>query len=201
MGLARIVRDLMRDRHLRKRFNENPNEIMGEYGVSDADRAVLLTMDNNQIAAKMPTHMQVEVQKFKIPDDEFRAVSEDFFVEDGGADPQYPSPAPGVFRFRPQTRSAVVLNAKPVGQRVFELVVFGQSLLDVDLNLVRADGAVCSRSNYSVFGTFRCSVLRAVFGPPGADVAWKGGDQYAVTILNNNTPPPWTVKPGFVMGT
>ena len=45
MSFARIVSDLMTDKNLRRVFNEDPERFIRSYGINDADRAVLLTMN------------------------------------------------------------------------------------------------------------------------------------------------------------
>jgi hypothetical protein len=162
-------------------------------------------MDPNEIAPKVPAEMRDEVNAFQIPGDEMLPATDDFMSEGGGLDPQYPSPAPGIFRYRinpaflygkdtstnPPTIlrgfSADLVNATAAG--AIELTVFGQSFVDKDytqLKLVRVkpnDGAEAVPTNYYIFGTFRNSILRAVFNAPGG-VGWTAGHQYEVTVVN-----------------
>jgi hypothetical protein len=185
MALFRLVDDLMRDLSVRKRFNLGPNDVIKEYGLSVRERRLLLTMDPVLIGSNVPPQMQAEVNAYVLPVGDFPPESEDFFAEDGGIDPQYPSPAPGIFRYRtnPLAISAAAINAK--ASVSFEVVVFGQSLLDTALKLVRvADGHEATIAHFFRIGTFRCSILRAVFSPPAPDATWTAGHQYKVTVVN-----------------
>jgi hypothetical protein len=185
VALFRLVDDMMRDLSVRKRFNLDPNDVIREYGLSVRERRLLLTMDPAVISANVPPQMQQEVNGYQLPVGDFPPESEDFFAEDGGLDPQYPSPAPGIFRYRtnPLAISAAAINAK--ASVSFEVAVFGQSLLECELKLVRvADGREATITHFFRIGTFRCSILRAVFSPPAPDASWTAGHQYKVTVVN-----------------
>ncbi len=209
MALFKLIDDLMRDRPLRRRFGVEPREVMSEYGLSKRERRILLTMDPGEIAAKVPAEMRDEVNAFQLPPGEFPPASDDFLSEGGGLDPQYPSPAPGIFRYRinppflyakdttttPPTIlrgfSADLVNTTASGS--IELTVFGQSFVDTEysqLKLVRVkpnDGAEAAITHFHIMGTFRNSILRAVFNAPSG--TWTAGQQYEVTVVNlQNTP-------------
>ncbi len=181
MSFLRIVEDLMTSKKLRAQFNQDPDGFIKEYGLRSQARAVLLTMDWQEIAKKVPPEVRPDVSSFQMQNNEFLPVSEDFFAEDGGLDPQYPSPSPGIFRFRPHAISAAAKTTKS-----FELVVFGQSFVDAKLELVRkADGAMAPSAHEFRIGTFRCTILRAIFSPIAADGMWKPNDKFEVRVINN----------------
>jgi len=188
MSFARIVSDLMTDKNLRRVFNEDPERFIRSYGINDADRAVLLTMNLTTIQLLAPNYLQTDLARFKIPEGEFRPISEQFFAEDGGLDPQYPSPAPGIFRYQPHSVSAAVINAK--ASKSFEVVVFGQSFLDVELHLIRTrDGLEAPQSSFFVVGTFRCTIVRAVFSPVPPDAGFNAGDIFRVRVIGPGPDP------------
>ena len=185
MSLAAIVRDLMRNKSLRARFNVEPDTVIGEYGLDDAARAILLTMNPGVIAPAVPAYMRAEVQAFQVPNGELPACNENFLVEGGGADPQYPTPAPGIFRYRPKTISAAEINAKNVV--TFEVVVFGQSFLDAELHLIRqGDNKEAVLTNPFVLGTYRCSIVRAVVSPvQGDNGKFRANDEFTIRIITS----------------
>ena len=160
--LLRIVHDLMVNPQLRQRFNQNPNAVIKEYDLDGADEQQLetfLTMNPVDIGTKL----EALVHNLRLKPGEFPAPSEDFFQEDGGGEPFYPDPKPGVFRIRPRR----VRLAK--AQQPFEFVVFGQSLIEgrCDLELLRVTPANPANvrldlSQPVVIGTLRGSKMRTV---------------------------------------
>lgn len=174
--LLSLVAELTTKRELRDRFNREPMAVLKEFGLDQAgddQMAVFLTMNVNKIADKL----KQLVGQLEVRPGEFLPTSEDFFTEDGGTVPQYPSPKPGVFRFRPRKVKG--------GKGKFEFVVYGQSLVNVKLELKRqSDAATANLDQVHLFGTFRGSVLRTLATPPGAEVTFTAGDKYQVIVTN-----------------
>jgi hypothetical protein len=179
-----LLADLMRKPELRERFNRDLMGVVAEYGVDTAPAGqleALLTMDAPTIAAKLQSLFQQAAMR----PGEFPPPGPDFFSEDGGIDPMYPSPRPGVFRVRPRQVSAAVVNAKPV--HAFEFVVYGQSFVNVELKLKRVHPVVGAYARLSVphlFGTFRGSMLRTIVSPPQGEPNFTAGNKYQVIVLN-----------------
>jgi hypothetical protein len=156
-------------------------------------------MDPSVVAPEVAPELGRMLARYQIPGGEFPPASDDFLAEGGGVNPQYPSPAPGIFRYRTnppfayvkrgpndviRALSADMLNNKQPSS--IEVTVFGQSYLNAQLKLVRVtDGRDAFRSDHHVLGTFRNSILRAVFIPPGGGgTLWANGEEYQVTVVN-----------------
>jgi hypothetical protein len=197
--LLKIVAAMLHDPEVRRRFNERPARVMDEYALTAAEKEALLTMKLPKILAQVQNEFpafEAEITAATVTPGEFPPPREDFFVEDGGADPMYPSPRPGVHRFKPRRPSANVLNNKVV--KAFELVVFGQSLLAVNLTLKRiSDGKEARLGILHRFGTYRASILRVVVSPPVNEATFTANDQYHVIVTNQpNTASAEDVGPG-----
>jgi hypothetical protein len=178
--LLNIVADLMRQPELRQRLNRNPMAVIKEYGLDTAPQnqlAAFLTMNPVEIGRKLQALMgQAEME----PGD-FPPPSEDFFQKDGGIDPAYPSPRPGIFRIRPRR-----ISVAEITNNAFEFVVYGQSFVNTKLTLKRtSDGAEANLTHEHLIGTFRGSVLRAVVRPPGGMGSFSAGEKYRVVVMNN----------------
>ena len=159
-ALVRILGDLMHDAQLRQGFNLDPEGVMGRYGLSHAQRSVLMSMNPGTIAAAV----QAEITGFPFPD-EFPVDGENCLPEANAVVPIYPAPRPGVFRLRPRK-----IAVADIQNGLFELLVYGQSF-SRDASLVVTHGsAQMNITGEHVFGTFRCSRLRAVVAAqqPGA---------------------------------
>ena len=196
--LLYLVADLMRDPELRQRFNQNPGRVMNDarYGLDASQQDALMTMDKGIIGQALYTLFNL----YDFPAGEFQPLSEDFFAEDGGIDPAYPDPKPGIFRFRPLAVSAAAVNT----DKKFEIAVFGQSFhkkSQLALRRTNTPGAA-EFSFHHVIGTFRCSTVRAVVTParvPGApspEGKFNPGDTFDVVVVN---PEPHSAfkPPGF----
>jgi hypothetical protein len=189
--LLKIVSALLHDAEVRRRFNHDPMSVIKEFGLDAAPEEqleALLTMNPNTIAAKL----QDVVKKGELRKGEFPPPTEDFIAEDG--QPEYPTPQPAVFRFRPREVSAMAVNSKSV--HAFELVVYGKSFVDVELSLERVK-PVKNPSDYAKLsiptplGTFRASVLRTVVSPPASEAVFKSGDEYRVRVVNQAGKSSW----------
>jgi hypothetical protein len=183
--LFSIINDLIREPEVRQRFNRDPKKVIREYKLDVAANAdqleALLSMDKTTIGDKLSDLFRNQYQM--IPG-EFPPPNENFLAEDGGIDPMYPSPKPGTFRVRPWRVSATEVNAKPV--KAFELVVYGQSFVQVDLRLRRISDSQVAKLSFAIppFGTFRGSILRAVVSPPQGEAQFNANDNYHVVVLN-----------------
>ena len=213
MALYRLVDDLMRDAELRQRFSSNPKKVMREYNLNKREKRILLTMDPQVVKNHAPAEMKDVIDSFEWPQNEFPPQNDDFLAEGGGVDPQYPSPMPGIFRYRttplysPIKREVQPPTVPPTFEVVrgvskaildtlgaLEVTVWGQSLLDVKLKLVRVkpnDGreALFNDSHHVVMGTFRNSIVRNVFSAPD-QAGWNVGDEYEIQVINNPASPP-----------
>jgi len=186
-----IIADLMRDADLRQRFNRNPKAVIKEYGLDatgDDQQEQFLTMDKVKIAAKL----QALFLNFEMRKGEFPPPGPDYLTEAGGIDPMYPTPKPGVFRARP---------THPPAGASFEFVVFGQSFVNVQLQLKRilpaAPPAVAQLSPPNAFGTFRACGLQTVASPPTGEPAFVSGHKYQIVVMSPaNTPSAVDVGPG-----
>jgi hypothetical protein len=174
--LVHIVSDLIRDPALRQQFNEDPVKVMDEYELTKAERLILLTMDRPGITAAV----KQELDSFQVDKSEFPPCSEEYLPELGQAPPEYPDPVPAILRFRPLK---VKKNALP-----FELIVTGQSFSRSPDAIVKVTEKANSSNTLAVsstlFGTFRCSRLRAVVAPKGAALTIPVG-KYKVEVDNN----------------
>lgn len=217
MSLFKIVDDLMRDATIRKRFVADPRALIAEYNLSNRERRILLTMNKRLVKDYVPQQMHDEVRDFIFSPGEFLPSGDEFLSEFGGLDPQYPTPEPGIFRYRinppfkyevgppvPPTNppttvvhrgfSLAVVNTSD--SKAIELTVFGQSFVDAELQLVRTrDSAQALVTNPMIMGTLRNSIVRGVIYAPGSAVPggalpWTLGDLYQVTIVNNPSLPP-----------
>lgn len=225
MPLLSIVEDLLRDPELRQRFVAKPIKVMKEYGLKPREREILLTMDETKIKPKVPASMHDEIDDFSFDEDEFLPANGDFTVEGGGLEPNYPSPKPGIFRYRINYPFSYVRAQEPdpanPGQPIWvvrrgfsaalvntdatskpiEVTVFGQSFTDVDLQLIRkrvngTDDVRAQISHFCMMGTFRNSMVRAVFMPPvgNSGGSWIAGERYQVRIINQKGADDATLK-------
>lgn len=216
MPLIRLIDDLIRDKQLRRRFVTDPNEVMDEYALKRREKRILLMMDPDEVARFVPAEMRQEIRRFQIPLDEFRAPSDDFMVEGGGTEPQYPSPKPGIFRYRINPafsylpvqvpdpgnpgqmiwvvhRGLSLAIANALSAKAIELTVFGQSFHREHCKLELRRAATLTRpaaraapTHFQVMGTFRSSILRGIFSPPAGEPVWVKDDEYTVVVTNNN---------------
>ncbi len=174
--LVHIVSDLIRDPALRVQFNQDPVEVMDEYQLSVDERLTLLTMDRALITAAV----KQELDNFQLSAGEFPPCSEEYLPELGKAPPEYPDPVPAILRFRPLK---VKQNAFPL-----ELIVTGQSFSRAPDAVVKVTDKANPANTLSVsstlFGTYRCSRLRAVVAPKGAALTVPAG-MYKVEVENS----------------
>jgi hypothetical protein len=174
--LVHLVSDLIRDPSLRQHFNEDPVEVMDEYELTADERLVLLAMDRPTLTAAV----KQQLDNFQLAPGEFPPCSEEYLPELGKAPPEYPDPVPAILRFRPLK---VKKNALP-----FELVVTGQSFSRSPDAVVKvtekANAANVLAVSSTLFGTFRCSRLRAVVAPQGGALAIPPG-KYKVEVENS----------------
>jgi hypothetical protein len=202
MSLSKIVEELIKDPALRKRFAADPVEVMQEFRLTPRQRGILLSMDPTEVAKSVSKELADELAGFQIPGGEFRPESADFLAEAGGADPQYPSPKPGIFRYRVNPpfvydtansrRGVSASQLKSISQNLIELTVFGQSYHEAELKLqtkaAPVKSAVLQTNTFFKLGTFRNTILRAVFGPPGSandpTKDWVVGDEFQVIVVN-----------------
>ncbi len=197
MPLKDLVADLIRDKSLRRRFVDDPETVMDEYRLFKKERRVLRTMDKGKLKGSLPAEMHDDIDDFNVPPGEFPPASDDFLIEGGGADAQYPSPEPALFRYRINpafaygaggVRGFSLSIVNGTASKAIEVTVFGQSLSDVNLKLIRTLGGAgdAQPTHFFQLGTFRNSIVRAVFSPPpGAPGGnWVLNDEYAVTVIN-----------------
>ena len=131
-------------------------------------------MDRPTITAAV----KAELDNYQLAGGEFPPCSEDYLPELGQVLPQYPDPVPAVLRFRPLK----LANPPPC-----ELIVTGQSFSrapDAIVKIVAKGTANALAVNSTLFGTFRCSRLRAVVAPPGMTNAIAPG-MYTVQVVNS----------------
>ena len=182
--LLKLVAAMLEDASLRKRFVEKPNEVMNQYRLDATERAALLSMNPDTV--KQAVNAQVgafiaQIGNYQPAEGEFRACDEDYLPELGSAESEYPSPLPAIYRVRPlQTKVGSVSKG-------LELIVTGKSF-DRDAALeVSPAGATEDwwPVPAEVFGTFRCSRLRAVVHDKTNHPLPAG--HYRIRVRNNGT--------------
>ena len=174
--LVHIVSDLIRDPALRQQFNADPGAVMDEYNLTADERLTLLSMDRPNVTAAV----KQELDNFQLAAGEFPPCSEEYLPELGKAPPEYPDPVPAVLRFRP-----LKVKQNPPS---FELIVTGQSFSRAPDAIVKVtekgNPANALAVSSVLFGTFRCSRLRAVVAPKGAALVIPLG-KYTVEVENS----------------
>jgi hypothetical protein len=171
--LVHIVSDLVRNAALRQQFNADPVAVMNTYALTANERHILLSMDR----ATITDAVKAELDSYNLTAGEFPPCSEDYLPELGQAPPEYPDPVPAVLRFRPLK----LKNPPPL-----ELIVTGQSFSrapDAVVKVFQKGNPASSLSvSSTLFGTFRCSRLRAVLAPRTGPTIPAG--TYTVQVVN-----------------
>jgi hypothetical protein len=179
---------LLDDKELRRRFNDHPKRVMNEFGLSSAEKSTFLTMDPHTIAVEVKAQFDAfeqEIESAEVEAGEFPPCNEDFKPELGATETEYPSPTPGVYRVRP--RKATRTEIAAAGEKL-EIVVTAKSLArdpDPTVKVRRlSDAKEWSASKPELFGTFRCSRVRAVVVPRDTETTIATGG-YQVLVINN----------------
>lgn len=180
-ALLSLVAALLRDKQLRKQFNEDSKEVMNRYGLDSDDRRILSLLDPSAIATnlgpRIPDFIQ-EVEDAEVEEGEFPPASEEYIEGAGEMLTEYPSPELKVYRFRPK-RIPI-----PAGRTIshFELLLIGQSFWrDPEVALKVVTGTKTMRCKTRIFGTLRSSRMHARVSPPGTQATIDAGT-YSLTL-------------------
>jgi hypothetical protein len=183
--LLQIVSDLIHDPALRQQFNQSPNAFMAPYNLTSFQRSVLLTMDRATIGEAI----KQEIAGFDIDPSEFPACSEEYLPE-GSVQPLYPDAKPTIFRFHPHH---VKLSDLPGS--TFELIVTGQSFAPgVNMEVVDKNTPASKLGvSFTPLGTYRCSRLYAIVGPPPGPATSIPVGAYRIRVINSQGSPNETI--------
>jgi hypothetical protein len=187
--LLKLVAGLLARNDLRHRFNQDPMAVITEFGLTTAERGILFSMDTKDIGkavAKQFEQFEKEVREAEPDETEFPPCSEDYKPELSAGRTEYPSPTPAVYRIRP--RKVLKSDIASAGEQV-ELIITGRSFCRDPLPYAKIrrmqDGVTWNLADVQLFGTFRCSRLRATFNKHEDDNEISiGGYQI---IVNNNS--------------
>jgi len=145
--LIRLVSDMMNDDRVRRRFNAEPFEVMDEYGLSVEARGVLHKMKFEDIG----NFISKEVTDWEFPPWDLPETDPECMSVGG----EYPNPKPHVDKISPD-------SAKKAA-KVVEVTVTGEGFSrDATLAFIGADKSVLEATEIEVYGTYRCSHLKAV---------------------------------------
>lgn len=161
-NLTRMVADLLQSRALRQSFNRRPLQLMNAYNLDATERCILYSMHPPTLAQHLAPPVDTQVQNFNIPAGEFSPESENCLPDPPAAAPQYPSPIPSLFRVRPR----IIDPAIHVINGFYELIVYGQTFSrnpNAMVRIVDANGGRTDGQATFIFGSMRCSRMRAVF--------------------------------------
>jgi len=146
--LIRLVSDMMHDDRVRRRFNAAPFAVMDEYGLSVEARGVLHKMDFQAIGDFISKEFTDE---WTFPDWDLPETDPECM----GVAGEYPDPKPHVDNISPDI-------AKKAAKSV-EVIVTGEGFSrDASLAFVGDDKSVLEATELEVYGTYRCSHLKAV---------------------------------------
>jgi hypothetical protein len=180
-NLLTLVGALIRDSEVRRRFNEKPNRVMKEYGLTADDKKILWSMTPATIEAAVDATVLALFKTAilnapsQMDKDEFPPIDDDYV--ETGTGPLYPDPIPTVFRVRPRKIQV------PATSKAFEFSIFGQSFSrDPEAKAKVKLGTTQMAVKETVFGTFRCSRLHVVVRPTGGGTVSAG--TYDVTFVN-----------------
>ncbi len=182
--LLRIVSDLVGDPALRQHFDQSPETFLKNYDpLPEPQRSALFTMDRQKIGAAITA----ELMGFDVDETEFPPCSEEYLPE-GSVDPLYPDPKPSIFRFRPKH-----VKLSDLSEPKFELIVTGQSFapgatLEIQKK-VGGDTAPKLGVSYTLLGTYRCSRIYAIVGPPPGQTPAIPPGAYVVKVINSKGKP------------
>ena len=124
--ILELVHDLLRDRHLRRRFNENPLGVVTDYKLSAAETSDLFSMEIERVLKRIEILLTQE--GFSFMKGEFPITHSDFPPEPDVTLMEYPSPKPAIARIRPRKVSLGTLEKDATGKvKPIEFSAFGQS--------------------------------------------------------------------------
>ncbi len=200
-NLTVLVRELLSERDLRGEFNRNPERVMREYGLTDAERHMLYKMDPTIIGPDLFPPVDNQVVGFNIPQGEFRPAGPNCIPDPGVVLPTYPIPKPALFRVRPRRLTAndiITVVSNNVTTKYIEIVVYGQSYSrnpEPEITIRhQGTGAALQVNSTNLFGTMRCSELsvRIIVAGTAAEIG-----SYDITLTNS----PGTANPDPILNT
>lgn len=167
MALLELVRELLTSAKLRKEFNADPSGVIDRAGLSDDQKAAFYSMDLEIVGEAVKQEI-MDVDVDTLLEGEFPITSDMFLPEDDESDAEYPDITPMAFRWFPKTAK--------ISKPKHEINIYGQSFSrDAKLVLTPKTGSgpdLTVKGN-RVFGTYRCSQLRAVVRSPSAKGIYK----------------------------